>query len=557
MHKDCTALLQLYQYLDRYYQQSAKPQLSDKAVLLAEQLASEFCKLHQLQPRLMQSQLALTVTGFSLTTQLAVKQAVLLTQLASAAQWPLPLCEELVAVVFYRLTGVHLLVQQNEHSTTELMFNAGLFSLKAAGNSFSYRHWRRLLRDSSLSYQQKAPWQQTPYADAIRFCCLLSASITPVQHMPVLSLENALQRLLQEPYQASDLHFANLLASKSAELHLIGRFCSDGIGEVALISQITPEPRAYVLDLASKQLKPEPSQLYTQGMKLLPPARLPDNQWLELFIGQHASAELEPQLSLSELHLLNPNQSVRQQVAWLQTQPQLAKALCAQASLLTRQQLPVRDPAHAVALTGADNLPLLLKICWLEQQQELCRQPYAHWFHQLQHCLAACFTLLAKASSELELSPLQAQLLAGSFCLVLMQEDNCRWYPLQQSNQTVPLALFSHQTSWQQNDFPRQVSQLVASLGFHRLWQDAALCYRELLPMQSSYSQQQCANALIQLGWMLTESIFYPQAEPDTRLLPQQKSAIKALDLPNLSMDKWQQHVLELHHCYWPLEPTL
>ncbi|HCU66477.1 MAG TPA: hypothetical protein DF774_12045 [Rheinheimera sp.] len=557
MHKDCTALLQLYQYLDRYYQQSAKPQLSDKAVLLAEQLASEFCKLHQLQPRLMQSQLSLTVAGYSLTSQLALKQAVLLNQLGSAAKWPQSLCEELVAVVFYRLTGVHQLLQNNEHSTTELMFNAGLFSLKAAGNSFSYRHWRRLLRDSSLSSQQKALWQQTPYADAIRFCSLLSAQITPTQQQLVLGLDNALQRLLQQPYQAADLYFANLLASRGGELHLIGRFCSDGIGEVALISQTTPEHKAYVLDLASKKLKPEPSQLYDQGMKLLPPTRLPDNQWLELFIGQCAEPELVPVFSLAELQQLNPNQSVRQQVAWLQTQPQLATALCAQASLLTRQQLPVRDPAHAVALVGADNLPFLLKICWLEQQQSDCRQPYAHWFTQLQHCLAACFSLLAKASNELELSPLQAQLLAGSFCLVMMQEDHCRWYPLQQSNQTTPLALFSHQTSWQLNDFPRQVSQLVASLGFNRLWQDAVLCYREPLPMQGSYSQQQCANALIQLGWTLAESIFYPQTAPTAEQLLTQKSAVKALDLANLSMAQWQQQVLELHQCYWPLAPIL
>lgn len=557
MHKDCSTLLQLYQYLDRYYQQSAKPPLQDKAVLLAEQLASEFLKLARSQPKLVQSQLALTVTGHSLTSQLAFKQAVLLNQLASAAQWPQPVTEELIAVVFYRLTGVHLLLQQHEHSIAELMHKAGLFSLKAAGNNFSYRHWRRMLRDSSISVHDKPQWQLTPYAEAILFCSKLSGHITPTQHQQVVGLDNVLQRLLQSPYQASDLHFANLLAGTGGELHLLGRFCSDGIGEVALITQTTPERKAYVLDLVSKQLKPEPNQLYDQGMKLLPPARLPDTQWLELFVGQGTDFEVAPVLSLSELQLLNPNQSVRQQVAWLQTQPALAKALCQQATHLTRQHLPIRDTAHAVALVGADNLPSLLRLCWLEQQQSGCSQPYAHWFYQQQLCLAACFTLLAKASSQLELSALQAQLLAGSFCLVIMQEDNCRWYPLQQSNQTAPLALFSHQTSWQLNDYPRQVSQLIASLGFNRLWQDAVLNYREPLQMQGSYSQQQCANALIQLGWILAESIFCPQAGWEIELLPQIKSAVKALDLPNLPLAYWQQQALELHNCYWPLQPVL
>lgn len=557
MHKDCAALFQLYQYLDRYYQQSAQAAVPDKTVLIAEQLAGEFCKLADLQPQLLRSQLALTPAAQSLTSQLAIKQAVLLHNIAKAAKWPDIITEELIACCFFRLTAVHQPLQQAENSIVELLQQAGLFSLKLAGNSFTHRQWRRLLHDSSLSSSQKPLWQQSPYASAIRFCSQISAQITPAQHQVAVGLETALQRLLQKPYQPLDLHFVNLLAQDKGQLHLTGRFCSDGIGEVALITEVTPELKAYALDLSTKQLKSQPSQLYDSGMKLLSPARLADASWLELFVSSPAVSAAEPLLTLSELYLLNPQHSVKQQVAWLESQPKLATTLCHQARQLSRQQLPIRDLTHAVALVGADNLPLLLRLGWLAQHQHSCRQPYATWFYQLQQCLAASFTVLAKASSQLELLPLQAQLLAGCFCLVLMQEDNCRWYPLQQSNQTVPLALFSHQTSWQQTEFPRQVSQLVASLGFHRLWQDAVLSYRQPLEMQAAYSHQQSANALIQLGWILAESVFYQPDLLGTQWQQQQKSAVKALDLPNMSWAIWQQSVLEQHNCYWPLQPDL
>lgn len=558
MHKECSALLQLYQYLDRYYQQASQGVQPDKLVLIAEQLATEFCKLALQQPQLMSSQLAFTPNTQTLSSALAVKQALLLFELAQAAQWPAVVTEDLIALSFFRLIGVTTLLQQTETSPGEVLQKAGLFSLKMAGNTFQHRQWRRILHDSSVSTIQKPLRQQTPYAAAVQFCSLLSGLLTSVPARAAVGLEQALQQILQTAYQPQDLHFANLLASRGESLRLVGRFCRDGVGEVALITQTTPEVKAFILDMALKQLLPQAISIGHNSMKLLPPGRLYDLSWLDLFITTTPKApDAETTLTLSELHLLNPNQSVRQQVAWLETQPRLATQLMQQASRMNRQQLPVQTLPHAVALVGADNLPLLLRQGWLEQQQQSCHQPYAQWFNQLQQCFAASMEIIASQSSQLDLMPLQVQLLAGSFCLVLAQEDNCRGYPLVQSNQTVPLALFSHQTSWQQPEYPRQVSQLVASLGFHRLWQDAVLSYRQPLEMQPGYSQQQCANALIQLGWLLVQSVFYGTEPTDAHWQNMQKSAIKALDLPNHPWGFWRTLVIEQHHCYWPLQPHL
>lgn len=557
MHKDCSALLQLYQYLDRYYLQASQGASPDKLVLIAEQLATEFCKLVIQQPQVLHSQLSLTPVNQSHISSLAIKQAVLLFALAQGTKWPAAITEDLIACSFFRLLGISSLLQNTKHPLDELLLKAGLFSLKMAGNTFQHRQWRRLLHDSSVSTTQKPLRQQTPYAVAVQFCSHLSGLLTSTPARAAVGLEQGLQQILQNPYQPTDLHFANLLASQSEDLCLIGRFCSDGIGEVALITQTTPELKAFILDLALKQLLPQAVSISPDSMKLLPPQRLQDLSWLDLFITTTPAAEVETSLTLSELHLLNPNQSVRQQVAWLETRPQLAAQLMQRASQMSRQQLQISDLSHAVALVGADNLPLLLRQGWLEQQQQSCHQPYAQWFSQLQHCLAASLEIFASQSSQLELTPLQAQLLAGSFCLVLVQEDNCRWYPLVQSNQTIPLALFSHQTSWQQPEYPRQVSQLVASLGFSSLWQDAVLFYRQPLEMQNGYSHQQCANALIQLGWLLMQSVFYGTDPIESRWQQMQKSAVKALDLPNQPWAFWQHLLIEQQHCYLPLQPSL
>ena len=558
MHKDCSALLQLYQYLDRYYLQAGQGIQPDKLVLIAEQLATEFCKLAKQQPVLLYSQLALTPATQSQSSVLAIKQAVLLFALAQAAKWSAVVTEDLIACSFFRLLGISALLKNPENQPDELLQKAGLFSLKMAGNTFQHRQWRRMLHDSSISIIQKPLHQQTPYAVAVQFCSTLSVRLISSPTRAAVGLEQALQQILQQPYQPTDLHFANLLAGQAQALSYTGRFCSDGVGEVALITQTTPEIKAFILELSLKQLLPQAISINPHNMRLLPPKKLQDLSWLDLFITTiPTAAEPDTNLTLSELHLLNPNQSVRQQVAWLQTQPQLATQLMQQASRMSRQQLQIHDLSHAVALVGADNLPVLLRLGWLEQQLQNCRQPYAQWFFQLQHCLAAGFEILASHSSELELTPLQAQLLAGSFCLVLAQEDNCRWFPLVQSNQTIPLVLFSHQTSWQQPEYPRQVSQLAASLGFSSLWQDAVLFYRQPLEMQNSYSQQQCANALIQFGWLLVQSVFFGIGSTESHWQQMQKSGVKALDLPKHPWQFWQNLLIEQHHCYWPLQPSL
>lgn len=563
MHKDTAALLQLYQYLDRFYQQSTTLADAEKLALLAEQLAVSLLKLCQQQPALMQAQLALTPGNPSYCSKLAIKQVVLLAALAKAGQWPLVVLEELLACSIFRHCGIVSLLAQNSEGQPPnkllLSEKAGLLTLKAAGAAFSHRHWRQLLTDSSLDQQQKPASQQTPYAGAIRFCAMLAAQLTPSVHQSVPGLEQLLPALLAKS-AASELHyFAGQLAKVGSGLWLTGRLCSDTIGEVALITTTTPQLTGCLFDPVQKKLTATINPLTEPSLKLLPPRLLPDAGWLDLLIPHHPRPPETAELfSLARLQQLDTSLAVSRQVSWLEQYPDLTTALLQQASKRSRQQLPIHSVSHAVALIGADQLPLLLRLAWLEQQAALCRQPYQSWFLQLENCLATVLRFLATHSKRIQLTETEAKLLAGCFVLPLLQDDFCRFLPLQPAKGKMSaLVLFCHQAVWQQTDYQRAVLQSLAAVSLPLMWQDAVLSYREPTEIQSQYSQQQCAQVLLNVSWRLTETIFYGVSTHPALLEQSFRQARHTLDLPQWQLSDWLELCLTHSACYWPTQHDL
>ncbi len=562
MLKESTALLQLYQYLDRFYQQVKSPPDGAKLPLIAEQLAVQLAKICQKQPRLAYSQLALTPVSTLYISQLAMKQSVLLSALATAGDWPSAVLEELLAGNLFRLTGiVHQLSQitpSSEQQALQLSQQAGLYTLKAFGPDFQHRQWRQLLTDSSVSKNPKAAAQQVPYASALMFCNDLSLQITPGLSKSVPGLEIAIQQLLHKPANLEQRYFAGQLAKIGRTLMLAGRFCSDTIGEVALLISAEPVLSGHIFDLTTKKLQPHAIELSEPSLKLLPPRLLPSGQWLDLFVTSGRELPATEPLAIAEIQQLNPNHPVRKQVAWLEQHPQLSAHLLMQAGKRTRQSLQIESLSHAVALIGADQLPQILRQGWLQQQSQLCRQPFQIWFWQLELCLAQAWQLLAEHTHSVALSATEAELLAGCFILPLQQDERCRYLPLQPTaGKPSPLMQFSYQACWQQTDYPRQVSQSVASVGLPMMWQDGALYYRELVEIQNNYTQQQCARLLIALGWMMTEAVFYGVSAQPTVTENTFKNARHALDLPLLPWSQWLERLSERCGCYYPLQPVM
>lgn len=562
MLKETSTLIQLYQYLDRFFQQAPAPADSSKQSLIAEQLAVQLAKSCLQQPLLAFSQLALTPVNTLYVSQLAMKQSVLLSVLAGSGNWPQQVLEELLAVNLFRLTGiVQQLSQEAAGSETvvqQLSQQAGLYTLKAAGSDFQHRQWRQLLTDSSLGKQPKSAAQRVPYASALMFCNNLSLQITPGLSKAVPGIEQVIQQLLQKPATAEQHYFAGQLAKMGRTLMLAGRFCSDTIGEVALIINANPTLSGHIFDLSSKKLQLHAIELSEPSLKLMPPRLLPNHQWLDLFVTAAHEQPVLPVLAIAEIQQLNPNHSVRKQVAWLEQHPQLTAHLLAQAGKRTRQCLQVESLSHAVALIGADQLPQILRQGWLQQQSQLCHQPYQIWFAQLELCLANAWQLLAEHTQSVALAVTESDLLAGCFVLPLHQDERCRYLPLQPSaGKASPLLQFSYQMSWHQIDYPRQVSQTVAAVGLPLMWQDGALYYRELVEIQNKYTQQQCARLLIALGWMMTEALFYGANSQPAATENTFKNARHALDLPLLSWQEWLQRLSARSSSYYPLQPEM
>lgn len=559
MSKARQQLLQQYQALDQYFQSTSAAVAESALINDAEQLAAQFCHSGN-HPTLLFSQLSLTPVEFSFCSQLAMKQWVLLYTLAQQLQWPAAYTEDLLACALFRLTAVAAnMPAAVAEQQLQLLSKAGLYRLKLSGSAFSHRQWRQLLTDSSLPNGQKTAWQLLPHANAIQLCCQLAFAITPTLQRPAVGLEQALRQICLQKAYAQLQPLAWQLAAVGPALYLCGRFCSDSIGNLQLITTIKPELSGHLFDISSKKLISQHQTITESSLKLLPPRRLPDLQWLDYFSqASHEEFPLLPALDLLQLHQLDPNQSIRQQVHWLQQYPQYGDFLLKQASMLNRQQKTVCELQHAVALIGTERLPLLLKQAWLQQQINVLAQPYRSWFAQFSHCLAQALLLLTTQQAALELNQAQAYLLAGCFSFTLQQDERCRYLPLQAAGSKLsPLVHQCYQNCWQHAELPRQTAMLVTSMGLPALWQDAVLNFRQYTDVTPPFRPTLQARLVMAFALQLTEALFYGVVAR-----PQQSEQLylqlcQALQLPTANWLQWLQRLSAASHCSWPLQPDL
>lgn len=559
MSKARQQLWQAYQALESYFQHTAAGAPESTLLNDAEQLAAQFCQEGHSQ-NLLFSQLSLTPTEFSYCSQLAMKQAILLSTLAKQLQWSVAYTEDLLACALFRLTAIASnLPTVVAEQQPQLLYKAGLYRLKLSGAAFSHRQWRQLLTDSSLPNGQKTAWQLLPYANAIQLCCQLAFAITPTLQRPAVGLEQALRALcLQNAY--SQLHpLAWQLAAVGPALYLCGRFCTDSIGNLQLITAIKPELIGHLFDITTKKLISQHQTITESSLKLLAPRRLPEQQWLDYFsIASQEELPLLPALDLLQLHQLDPNQSIRQQVRWLQQYPQYGDFLLQQASLLNRQHKTIAELQHAVALIGTERLPHLLKQAWLQQQINALAQPYRSWFAQFSHCLAQALLLLTSQQPTLELNDCQAQLLASCFSLILQQDERCRYLPLQAAGSKLsPLVHQCYQNCWQNIELPRQTAMLATSMGLPQIWQDAILNFRQTTDLLPPYRPALQARLVLAFSMQLTEALFYgvvarPKQSEQLYLL-----LCQALQLPAANWLHWLQRLSASTQSSWPLQPDL
>lgn len=559
MSNAVTQLQSLYQYLDRLYPQATALAASDRLQLACDQIAPKFCQFYQQQPVLMQAQLALSSASHSALANLALKQAVVILVIASHSQWPLSLQEQVLSASFASLCGLKTEMLEQDDADPIQLKDPWLITLRSH-QAHLPAVWLQLFASCCRLRQQAPIWQQDPLAAVLILSYQLTLPLSQASTAGKVGFETVFRQIWRQS-EGIGLTLLQLLSRSGAQLYQLGRFCSDSIGAVAFITEAEPQLRGYLFDLNLKSLSAEPIALDGAGMQLLPPRVCRDQSWLSLLIRQAKdlleTADPEP-MSLALIQQLNPDWPVSRQVSFLQDHPAFCLLLRNAASDLSRQQTPVKDLRHALALIGAEQLPLLLRQSWLAQQTALCAQPWQQWFRQLEVVFSQALQLLAAQTRRVDLTPNQAKLIAGCFNLQLQQHEALRHLPMHRPGRNnLSVVTECRILIWQDVESLRQIAQLLAATGAKMLWQDAALNFRTAPGLQADYSQQQAAQLLLQFGWVLTELYFWGGAtRPDT-LEALYKNSRHALDLPAISLSQWLEQLQHQNQAFWPLQPQM
>ena len=554
-----TQLNSLYQYLDRLYPQAATLAASGRLQLACEQIAPKFCQLYQQQPALMQAQLALSSGSHSAMANLALKQAVIILSMAADGRWPLLLQEQLLSASFAGLSGLRSEMFQPNSGETAQLTDPWLITVRSQQQHLP-AHWLQLFASCCRLQQQAPMWQQDPLATILLLAYRLALPLVQPSTAGKVGFETVFRQLWRQT-DGFSLTLLQRLANQGANLHQLGRFCSDSIGAVAFITATEPQLQGYLFDLSLKSLSADPVELTGSGMQLLGPRVCRDQSWLALLV-RHAkdlleTADPEP-MSLALIQQLNPQWSVSRQVSFLSAHPTFCRLLRDAAADLSRQRTPITDLRHALALIGTEQLPMLLRQAWLAQQTALCTQPWQQWFRQLELQFAQALQLLASQTQRVVLTANDAKLIAGCFNLQLQQHEELRHQPLYRSGKVnQSLAHQCNQIIWHDQEFPRQVAQVLAATGLNVLWQDAALQLRTTSQIQADYTQQQTAQLLLKFAWVLTELSFFGEASQPEQLETLYKNSRHALDLPTVPLSNTLEQLLQHHAAFWPLQPAM
>ena len=563
MNKDSALLQACGQYLDKFYQQAVVNPQGEKALLIADQLAIQIYKLWQQNPRLISALLALSPDSFSPVTTVALKQASLLLRYTHFAKWPQWLIEQMLAAQIFSLSSagpiLYKLFEAQALSPDEQAMLLDPWSLCIRQHQALLRQhlFLSLFAGCSRSVQQLPEWQSPAYATILSLCYQLALPTLPRKSQQALGIETGMRKLCIQRLSVQRRAVLTVLAQDDNELTQLGRFCSDQIGEVALISETSPKLMGYVIDLQSKKLAAKAVELISSHYKLLAPRLGRDWSWFDALASDEAApveSPPQPQLSLALLNQLNPMSSISKQLKWFAQHPTLVDFILQVATEHNRQQLPVTDLRHALALLGTDQLPTVVRQAWLASQIRDCLQPHQAWFSQWQKTLKAALILLSEHSPRIDCKEPIAQLISLSFSLQFQQDEHCRYAPLFRSGRSqASLKQRVQYLCWQDAEFPRQVSHSLASTGLAVTWQDAALSIRHSPEPGSSYNQQQHGAMLCQFALLLTEQVFYGETSVEGLLQTSLKNATQALDLTPNTLDFWLNKLAEKSTCHWPL----
>ncbi len=563
MNKDSALLQACSQYLDKFYQQAVANPQGEKALLIADQLAIQIYKLWQQNPRLVAALLALSPDGFSPVTNVALKQASLLLRYAHFAKWPQWLTEQLLAAQVFSLSSAGPLLYKvfaAEALTPDdqaMLIDPWSLCIRQH-QPLLRQHWfLTLFAGCSRCIQQLPEWQSPAYATLLSLCYQLALPTLPRKNLQAMGVESGMRKLSSQRLSVQQRAVLSALAQDNNELTQLGRFCSDQIGEVALICETSPKLMGYVIDLQSKKLAANAVELISSHYKLLAPRLCRDWSWLDALASEQAVAvevTPAPKLSLALLNQLNPMSSITKQLTWFAQHPTLVDFILQVATEHNRQQLPVTDLRHALALLGTDQLPTVVRQAWLASQIRESLQPHQAWFAQWQKTLKNALMIISEQSPRIECKEPIAQLISLSFSLQFQQDEHCRFAPLSRSGRgQASLKQRVQFLCWQDPEFPRLVSHSLASTGLAVTWQDAALSIRHSPEPGARYNQQQHGAMLCQFALLLTEHVFYGETSIEGLLQTSLENATQALDLTPNTLDFWLQKLIEKSNCHWPL----
>jgi hypothetical protein len=302
-------------------------------------------------------------------------------------------------------------------------------------------------------------------------------------------------------------------------------------------------------DATHKTVGSEVCQLPLAKLTLLSPQYFRDPAWLAMLERDNNQFTLAPALTLADCleqsiyHQLG-ELSVSKQVELLQARPLVSRFLEKAAGNISRQQLTVSHLRHAVTMLGQNALASWVAQAELHQYCQQLAHPHHCWLEQLQNCLINSLLLISDAARQ-PLSLCSAGLIAHCATLSLWQHAALPQLALaKQVQQKLLLGLHIQQHIWQNKPYPMQVQQLLQH--YHQSdWAHA---------MQYWHSSQQAPlTMLLSLSWQLTLAVFCPTDANSQRLNTMLSASSSRLGLPERLAAYWQQQLIAVSQCYYPL----
>lgn len=558
MNKNTSTLLACVQYLDKFYAQASVASTPEKSLLIADQLAIQLYKLWQQAPALVNALIALCPEQASAPTNLALKQASLLLRYSKQAKWPQWLIEQLLSAQLCSLIAIATRLQHYQNATSHnpqefaQLTDPWKLCCQQLQPTLKKHLFLSLYQGCSRSLLKQAQWQDPAYASILTLCYQLALPTLPRVSQQAQGVETALKTLCQISLDPQTKAVVSALAADAQALTHVGRFCSDQIGEVALITSTVEKMRGHVIDMNSRKLVMQPIELLQHHYRLLAPRSAKDPDWFDVFSAEAESVNAAPPpspISLAVLNQLNPMSSIGKQIQWFAQHPALVDFILQVASDYSRQQLPITELRHALALLGTDQLPSIVRQAWLAMQIQECRQPHQAWFTQWQKTFKTALLLLSEHSQVSICNAATAETISLSFSLQLQQDEHCRFLPIYRKGTRGSSSIRQRVQflCWRDPEFPRQVSQTLASTGLASTWQDAVLHIR------ASATPSHRLATLCQLALLLTEQYFYGETDTDYALNTLWPTASKAIDLSAHSLTFWCHQIGERSQSYWPL----